>query len=380
MESHYENFVATLYRLVYDINRYAPNDEVQKVLEIYNKLDFARVIFRVYNLLQDNLEQIIKKDEMLFGTTFILLPGIDLSQIWGSLSKGQKTKIWTYLTILNIESDILMSLQSVQPAQSGTYQITQNTTQTTQDVVQTENINNEQLDGNNEGKQLSFNPYEGIGQSNTNYGVDEMYASLENIDDDTTGGPGLESVIKMIGIDKMVNMEELQEKLKNMKKEDIDEATNTLKNMLGDGADEKTTALISDMLTNISNEMKNDDMNNTDPIKNFMHVAEKVAEELKPRINRDNIDIAKLINSAQSCATKCTDQNGKPLFQGKVNPFALLGQLANMGNANISEEECKNQCNEMLNSMGANLPVDFMMRMATAQSQNRRQTRQGKKK
>ena len=92
MESHYNNFLTTFYKFVYDINRYCPSEGAAKILEIFNDLDFAKVIFKIYHLLKLNIIIINARNEDLFQLDFIILPDVNLSIIWPQLIRGQKKK------------------------------------------------------------------------------------------------------------------------------------------------------------------------------------------------------------------------------------------------------------------------------------------------
>lgn len=358
MEAHYKNFLTTFYKFVYDLNRYVPSTGTQKALEVFNNLDIAKLIFRTYHQLKDNITKLNNKDETLFQQPFIMLPDVDVAVIWQKLIKGQKDKVWTYLNILQIESEFLMNPQTPQTLQ----------TQTTELPIVAE-----------EKKPLEFNPYVGIGEANNKeYGVAEMYSALPTLDDDKPSGPGIEAIANMIGINKLINIEELTNQLKNMKKEDIENATNSIKGLLGNNVDEKTSDLISSMLTNISDEMKNNEMGEGNPLKKILSIAESVAGKMKPQIEKDNIDVSQLINSTQIFASQCKDKNGKPMFGDKMNPFALLGQFAgNMGgqgDGTVNEEAYAKQCNDMLKKMGmGNIDVNNMdMSAMLAQLQNQK--------
>lgn len=329
MQTNYENFLTTFYKFIYDVNRYSPTEGAARVLEIFNDLDYAKIIFKTYHLLKDNSTKITNKDETLFLSPFVVLPDIDLSQMWEKLMKGQKMKIWTYLSILHLESDLIMS-------------------QTNKDIQTMDNNNNTSTD------LKEFNPYEGIGTNNQEYSVEEMYSSLANMEtDDEISTPGIETIARMIGLNKIINMDELQEQLRNMTKEDIENATDNIKNLLGKNVDEKTSNLINDMLTGISDEMKTREMGKGDGLKNIVSVAKKVAGQMQPQIQRDNIDVEKLIDSTKIFADQCKNKDGTPMFNGKVNPFEMLGKLAKSANTgNMTEAQCQNDCNEMLRSMG----------------------------
>jgi hypothetical protein len=319
METQYKQFITTFYKFIYDLNRYNPTPETQQNLEIYNDLDMAQTIFKTYNLLKDNGQQITEKDETLFDTEFMILNNINLSAIWKNLIKGQKNKVWTYLNILKICSELLNEDKPVET-----------------DIVKKD-----------------FNPYEGIG-GDTEFTVEGMCTYLDNLDDGLPGGIGIESIAKLIGLDKYVNMEELRDKLKGMTKEQIDSATNDIRGMLG-GTDDKTAGLINKMLTGVNQELQNTDLSNENPLTTIMKMAEKVAHSMKDDIKDGNIDMNQIFNSTQNLAGQMKDENGNPVF-GAGNPFMMLGKMINMSrsttNNTMSQEQCKTECNQMLQSMG----------------------------
>lgn len=339
MEEDYKKFIMTFYQFIYDLNRYSPSKEAEKVLEIYSDLDMAKVIFRTYHLLKDNSDIITNKNDTLFGQPFIVLPSIDISTYWPNLIRGQKDKLWTYLNILLIQSDILMNHKNPMKNEP--------------------DIPTKLTENSDAQAKLEFNPYVGIspnGQTeNKDYGVNEMFANIPTFEDDKPTGAGIESLIGMMGVNKMINLEELSDQLKNMKKEDIENATNNIKGFLGSNVDEKTTNLITDMLSNISDELKNSEMGSGDPFKKILSVAESVAGKMRPTIDKDNIDVSQLINSTQVFANQCKDKDGNPMFKGNMNPFAMLGQFANnINNNGLTDNQCLEQCNDMLKNLGLN--------------------------
>jgi hypothetical protein len=308
---------------------------IKNILDIYDKLDIAKVIFRVYHLLKDHEVYINNKDETLFQKDFVILPEINLSSSWDKLVKGQKEKLWTYMKILLIESEILVNCKKDDPETVSNQTDTQAITTTTQ-------------------QSSDFNPYMGIAPSASDgkYGVDEMFSVVPTFEDDKPDGGGIDTIASMVGLDKMINLDDLTNQLKNMKKEDIENATNNIKGLLGSTIDDKTTSLITDMLSNISEELQKGDLSNGNPIKNILNVAESVACKMKPKINPN--DLSQLLNSTQTFANQCKDKKGNPIFSDKkMNPFSLLGQFANnMGQGNMSEEQCAQQCNDLLKKMG----------------------------
>lgn len=344
MQQHYENFLTTLYKFVQDLDRYKKTEGTEQALKVFNQLDMAKVIFRIYTLLKNANDKILSKDETLFNTPFEILPNVDVSLVWPGLAEGRKLKVFTYLSILQIESDIL---------------------------VNKDDKENKENNESKEKKPLEFDPYVGIGSNNPKeYCVADMYESLANMpeEDHSNSGPGLASIASLIGLDKMVNFEELSDQLKNMKPEDIENATNNIKEMLGNNMDEKTTSMLNTMLTDISIEMQTSNLNTGDPFKNIMGVAESVAGKMKPKIQSGELDLSRLVNSTQLFATQCKDKDGNPMFGEGNNPFAMLSQLAssltggaNNANHQMTEKQMKDQCNKMLKSMNMGDDVEKLL-------------------
>lgn len=341
MEQHYKNFITTLYNFMNDLNRYSHNDNIHKLIQVYNQLDMAKVIFKVANFTKEFANDINNKNQSIFDKPLFILPEIDLSLQWSKLTTAQKNKSWTYLHILSIESDFLMNFDK----QSSEVQSV-HVSQPTEQITQTET--------SQEPKHLDFNPYVGVGTNDGNYGVNELYSATPNLKDDKPTAPGISSVLSMLGVDKMINMDELSQQLKNMKKEDIDNATNNIRSLLGNNIDENTSALINDMLTGITTELNNKNVGNGDPLQNIMKIAESVATKIQPRMENQNFDMSKLLNSTQTLADQCKDDSGKPLFSGNTNPFAMLNQLTGLmkNNQEMSEDQYIQNCNNMLKNMG----------------------------
>jgi hypothetical protein len=393
IQKHYENFLTTLYRFIHDLDRYHQTDGTKQTLEIYNKLDMAKVIFRIYTMLHKNNALLSNKDEILFQNEFKILPNVNVSEIWSTLVTGRKQKVWTYLSILQIESDIIVNSSSKHKTQKVQPEIVP--------VIQTDENQEEEKEEKEEEETADkkdpepfvFNPYVGIGNAigpdENDYGVEEMYASLANMpDEDTSVGPGLESLANIIGLDKMIDFDGLSEQLRNMKSEDIDNATNNIKEMLGSGVDENTANMIGSMLTDISDEMKTKDLGKGSGFKNIMSIAETVAGKMKPKIQNGELDINKLVNSTKAFANNCVDENGNPLFDADSGPMAMLtqlmGQMTGQGNedGNVDPSQMMNmlQGMDMGNIGGMDMSALLNQGAPPGPSSNRGQKKRRKKK
>ncbi len=313
MEQNYYNFVTTLYKFLFDINRYVPSPEVEEILEVYKNLDMKKVIILVHKLFKSNEENISKNNADLFSEPFFILPSLNLSSLWYKMNPNQQKKIWTYMSMLSLQADIFFAddIPIVEPTD-------------VKPVVQ------------------EFNPYIGVGNSSQIYGVNEMLSSIPAIEEDQPMGLGLDTVIKMTGLDKMIDFDKFKNELKNMTPEDIDNATNNLRQALGPD-NNATGNLISSMLVNISDELKHDD-------KNLQKILESVASKVSSSVAEDNITVPQLINSAKVFANQCKNPDGTPMF-GNMNAFAFLEKFVG-ANGQVNEQEAAAECNNMLKTMG----------------------------
>ncbi len=308
----YKKLEENLFKFISDLHRYYPSEGTDAFLKQFKELDMPKVIDVFYNKMKSVEDKLNKKDDSIFNeVSFVLLPGIDITVIWKNLTQIRKEKVWTYLQILYIQCDILLSKNTPE-----------------------------------------FDPYKGVGVGNNkdNYSVEEMFSGVNNMP--PAEKPGISSVTNLLGINKMLNLDKLSNELKNMSKDDIDEATNNIKNLLGSHVDDKTTNLISNMLSSINEELKKDNSSSqTNPLDNIFKIAETVADKIKPSIQQDGIDMNKLWSSTQNLATKCKDDKGNPVFGNGPNPFDMLTKMMN---GNMNEEECIEGYQKMLADNGMN--------------------------
>ena len=329
MEHYYNKFIKTLRDFLKDLNRYVPNDGCTKFLECFDKLDMHKVILRYVGIMREHEAKLKDFDESVFNTPLYVFPGINLSELMNKVAAEKKKKVFIYLHTLLVISDMMVQSANDEPA--------------------LEKSNTIDSNGETQTKPLEFNPYIGIGTDNSELSATDMYSA--KFPEEPQQKPGIGTIANMIGIDKVLNLKQLTEQLKNMTKEDIDEATNSIKNLLGNNIDEKTSDLLSDMLCNISDELKNDTMTQGNPLDNIVKIAESVAGKMRPKIDQNNIDVTSLWNSTQSLAEKCKDENGNNLFSNGMNPFDLMNKMiANKGNGQNAAPNM-DQLNEIMNSL-----------------------------
>lgn len=305
----FSRFVANLHKFVSDLNRYVPNNGCTKFLEVFSKLDMNRILIKYLNSVRPVEIKLKNRDESVFTSKFIPIPGIDLTSLFKQLQNDrQKTKVWTYLQILYVHAEMIAKYGTEEKEKESDTKLSKDLLiKNIYDDVKSNIMNSTDTDTDTQlttesDTQMMFNPYIGIGSDDTDYSVDDILAGPMSMPDDGVSKPSFDSMIKLLGVDKMLNIEALKHQLQNMSEQDIEEATQQVKAILGDNADnEKTSNLISNMLHSIQDELKHGEMNNNsnnNPFDSMMNIAEKVAAKMRPNIKEE--DIEHLAKSAEN--------------------------------------------------------------------------------
>jgi len=353
MEQNFDGFIRTLYQFLVALNRYVPTEKIKELISVYKDLPMDQVCLRYFAMMRDHIDKVNSRDASIFDQPLLILPNnIDISAIWLKLSKKQKEKVWVYMKMLYTFCEIIL----------------------TSDIPESENTEEPEPEPEPELKpkpepesiqeEFTFNPYIGVGPSDGKYGINEMYSGPDQLPGNEKS-LGMGSMAGLLGLDRMFNINELKEQLKNMSKEDIDSATKNLKDLLGTSVSENTNELISDMLSNITTELKNEQNTDGDPLDSIMRIAESVATKLQPKIEEKNINVHELLQSTKGLTNNLTDEAGNAIFQGASNPFNLvnqmMGNIANSGRDpnQMTEQDCINECSNMLRHMGMNVPKNI---------------------
>ena len=393
MQKYRDTFIATLVLLLSELYKNGKKnvcDNSKKLLDaIISKTvtteNEGNIIKKVYITLCSNVHLLKNKDIKIFKlkkkknnkqVKITIIPAIDIGASWNLLEYETQEKIWLYMKALYINSTRMI-----------------NNVNNVNNVSDVNNMVDEFLSDYNEDTLLSnfwksypdtsiiikkeFNPYVGVGTTNENYGVVQMISGPDVLPDQVQ--PGIGGVVQMFGVEKMLNMAELSEHLKNLSPDEIEKATTSIKSMLGN-VDEGTSQMIDMMLNDISSELKKEDSISGNPMDNIVKIAENVAKGLVPKIDHTKIDMRNVWNQTKDIATKCQDKDGNPLFQGGSNPLSLLTgfmekqmnlhQTKNTKSSptnetpNISEADYEKECHQMLEDMGLpNLPLDMLKQM-----------------
>lgn len=404
MQKYHDNFMASFMLL---LNLLTTNGK-KSVIEYSNKLlqgilnkemttdkqsALIRQIFFLLDthngLLKTNNVNLFSLQEKKNGKTVrkTVIPGIDIGASFSAFNTEDQKYVWTYLKSMYVSCVKMINIAN----NSNGNITTQNIVAEFESELDIKKINTEywaKFPDSHVILKQEFNPYIGVGSSTNEYSLDDMLSGPEILPNQTapislTGSDGISNIVKMIGIDKMINMEELTNQLKNMTDEDIEKASQGIRQMLGEDADESTTEMIDSMLHNINSELKKEAINGTgDPISNVVKIANNVAQNMLPTIDQNKIDMEKMWDQTKKMTNKCVDKDGKPLFNGKDNPLSFMTSFMekqiNMYKGkttgktdtsdNMSEADYLKECQKMMAEMGMpNISPDQLKNLSVDQ-------------
>lgn len=292
------------------------------------------IIKKIFSAVSSNYDLLVKKDPKLFQlktlkdngkqVTMTIVPGLDIIYSWYCLNNTDRDNMWFYIENMFVSGTKMIHLVN-ETSISGfdTKMLKElNYNRLKKDFIErfpeqsVINVMN-----------LDIDPFLGVGQNNVqDFGVEDMLATTKDLPQGPQA-PGLGSMAKMLGVDKMFNMEELSKQLKNINKSEIDEATKNIQKLLGSNVDENTSNMIGSILSDITDHLKSEDIGSGDPIQNIISIAEKVAQKAMPKIDSNKVDMKKIFESTQKLADNYKDEKGNPILSGPNNPLAMLSSM-----------------------------------------------------
>jgi hypothetical protein len=335
MERQYEQFVSTLYKFVYDLDRYHTTKGTSEIVGKFKFLNMNKVMLKFYRITKDNIELIKNKNDKLFDNSFLILPDVDMGYYWKVLTDNQKKKIWVYINILYTICDMILYIKN---------DCTDNT------------INkfiNKNTIGDKETKK-TFDPYIGVGEDTVEYSVDDVCAGdCDKViarPEESTSPIGLSSLMGMVGMNNILNLDEIRNQLKNLSSSDIKGMTEKISDML-ENDDSQTINLITSILENIKESFGEGQSLSSNPMEDISKIANNIVNKIKPEVENGNIDFKKILESTKKMSEK---YNSQGLFPNGFNPFNLLNKLMSNNNNNISEKEYITELDNMCGNLGIN--------------------------
>ena len=291
-----------------------------------NSLDYTRFIKKAFGVLRerDRCQYIIDKNHQLFNIRDIdnkivtIIPGIDLRVGYGLLDADQKTQFWQYLYLFC--SSVFQMIRTSNPTKFEKNQYLDDCLNTIElELAKTGVVFNKQI----------FNPFIGLNAGNESketYGLTDMFTGDELPKEHSVS---IDSVLSMLGVDKMFDEKKLNEELKNIGEEQINIATDQIANLLGAGDNQEVREVCNTLIQDIVLNFKENGINN------IGETLRRVAENAK-----NNIEIDKMRKTADSMKyfmennqekmRNMKDADGNPIGEQLMNSMTLPMNMMNM--------------------------------------------------
>lgn len=343
MEKYCPQFITNLKIFLTKLKQISPTKEVSDFLKHFDQLDIGKIITKYVVSLRKSEKKLLQRDEVIFQSSLKILPGVDMKKHWVNVQDDDKKDIWNLLQAMYVLCELMVA-ESKGSQKEGRQKLIKDMIKNIEEHTEHDNF-------------LLFNPYQGVdtGKDSSGLNIDELFDPDVKI-------PGLEKSGKP-GLGSLIDMSKLKDQLKNMKKEDLDKATATIKGLLGSGADDKTTGAIESMLTDITDELQNADLDAGDPVENIFKIASNVATKMKSNVGEGGIDIEQLMKSTENLAGKALGGQGKELFgQSSGLMSMLMGGMKNM--QNMTPGQASNLQNMAQNMDPSNLDPQTLQLLA----------------
>ena len=313
-------------------------DELKNGFLHEEKYDEGRIIKKIYRVLTQYLDKFypeptkalftIKNEE---GATVTIIPGLDINLVTYMMDDKEMDMFWSHMYMMYISSVSMISTKNEHKKEGKVHEVL---------PKMRERVLKSGL-FSKDGKM--FNPFIGLmttsdGNSSSEYNVETMFDTVEEIQKPT--GPSMEDVFKLSGVDKLVDINQLNDQLKNVKQEDIQEATKNIAKLLGSENDADVTEVCNTLVEGIVADLKS---NADGGIKGMFETAKRVSEEVGKNIDKNKmkktvVKLSDFLKDGESNLKNMKDENGNPIgskIMDSLKGPLEMAQAASKGNGGV---------------------------------------------
>lgn len=263
------------------------------------------IIKKVYKTLTQNMEYFFPESSLeLFclhnanGAVVTIIPSIDFGLVTKNMSENELTNLWGYLYMLYI-SAVGMILEANELKEGKVW-----------DKLPEMREKVTKMGLMKDGK--IFNPFVGLHTESGNYDVETMFS---NVDKTIPTGPSMEDMMKLTGVDKLIDIGQLKDQLHNVNQDDIRDATKNITQMLGAEGDQDVDDVCSTLVGEIVRELK---ANPNAGIQNLFDITGKITGNLGNKLDKQKMaktatKLMSFLQNGESNLKKLTDDQGNPI-------------------------------------------------------------------
>lgn len=297
------------------------------------------IIKKVYKTLTQNIEYFFPESSTeLFclrnanGAVVTIIPSIDFGLVTKHMSETELNYLWGYLYMLYI-SAVGMILEANEHKKEGKVW----------EIMPAMREKVTKMGLMKDGK--IFNPFVGLHTESGNYDVETMFS---NIDKTVPTGPSMEDMMKMTGVDKLIDIGELKNQLNNVKQEDITDATKNITKLIGAEGDQDVNDVCSALVEEIVTELRS---NPNAGIQNLFDITGKITGSMGNKLDKQKMaktatKLMSFLQNGESNLKKMTDDQGNPI--GEQIMKSLEGPLKFAQSFQPGQTPSLAQCQSMM--------------------------------
>jgi hypothetical protein len=174
---------------------------------------------------------------------------------------------------------------------------------------------------------IIFNPFIGIGSNGSSYSMDDLIKGEIKVGEGAT----MESLMNMMGINKFIDESKIQDELKNITSDDINNATDKITELLGSSGNPEIKEVCHTLINDIFNQI------NTNGIQNIGTVLMNVTENAKNTMDINKMTMAskamgKFFANSENMIKEMKDDQGNPIGQDLFNKMKIPLNVVKMMN------------------------------------------------
>lgn len=266
------------------------------------------------------------------GAVVTIIPSIDFGLVTKHMSENELTNLWGYLYMLYI-STVGMIVEANKHKKEE--KVGENLPEMREKVTKMGLMKDGKI----------FNPFVGLHTESGNYDVETMFS---NIDKTAPTGPSMEDMMKLTGVDKLIDLGQLKEQLNNVKQEDIRDATKNITQMIGAEGDQDVDDVCSTLVGEIVKELK---ANPNAGLQNLFDITGKITGNLGNKLDKQKMaktatKLMGFLQNGESNLKNLTDNQGNPI--GEQIMKSLEGPLKFAQNFQPGQTPSLAQCQNMM--------------------------------
>jgi hypothetical protein len=191
-----------------------------------------------------------------------------------------------------------------------------------------------------------FNPLIGIHELGDNYSIDDLFYNVEK-SEVSGNGLSINSVLKLMGMDKILSSDKLKEELEKINDEDIDKATDIISQLFGEEKNDDSKEIYGTLIKDMIDGFKKNGLDNPEKTLN------KLSETMDKKLNKSKLEktmngVSNFLNNGEENLKKMKDKDGNPV--GEKIMEQMKGPMDSL--KGLSKKDMQNPMNLLSNLSG----------------------------